>query len=124
MAQAPFGPQSWQPPHPAHASQFELPSGIIDANTGAATRTDNDSFTASWNQTVTAGNSTITAADLMSASANTWRVWVGDSEFNGRAPLACEVHPPLQASTLIDGQLTIMNVQNCVSLTLILGCQP
>jgi hypothetical protein len=111
-------------PEPDPFCQFELPSGIIDSNTGAATRTVNDSFAATWNQTITAGDSTITAADLMSASANNWRVWVGDSEFNGRAPLACEVHPPLQASALIDGQLTIMNVQNCVSLTLTLVCQP
>jgi hypothetical protein len=104
--------------------QFEKPARVIDANTGAATRTINDSFTATWNQTVTAGNTTITAADLMSASPDTWRVWVGDSEFNGLAPLACEVRPPLQASALIDGRLTVANVQNCVSLTLTLVCRP
>jgi hypothetical protein len=111
-------------PEPDPFCQFELPSGVLDANTGAATRTVNDSFAAVWNQTVTAGNSTISAADLMSANADAWRVWVGDTEFNGRATLACEVHPPLAASALIDGQLIIANVQNCVSFTVTLVCQP
>ncbi len=104
--------------------QFEKPAGVIDATTGAATRTINDSFTATWNQTVTAANTTITAADLMSPNAATWRVWVGDSEFNGRGTLACQVSPPLQAATLVAGQLTVTNVQNCVSFSLTLVCQP
>ena len=97
---------------------------MIDPATGAATRTVNDSFTATWNQTVTAGTTTITAADLMSANTNTWRVWVGDSEFNGRGTLACEVRPPLQASALLAGQSTAMNLQSCVSFTVTLVCQP
>jgi hypothetical protein len=104
--------------------QFEKPSGVLDATTGAATRTVNDSFTATWNQTVTAGNTTITAAELMSANVNAWRVWVGDTEFNGRATLACEVHPPLQAATLVGGQLTVTNLANCVSFSMALVCQP
>ena len=85
--------------------QFERPAGVIDSNTGAATRTLNDTFTATWNQTVTPGTGTITAADLMSANPDTWRVWVGDSEFNGRGTLACQVRPPLSANALVDGRL-------------------
>ena len=104
--------------------QFEEPAGVIDATTGAATRTINDTFTATWNQVVTAGNTTITAAQLMSTDMNAWRVWVGDSEFNGRGTLACQVRPPLQAAALLGGQLTVANVQNCVSFTVNLVCRP
>jgi hypothetical protein len=83
-----------------------------------------DSFTPTWNQTVTPANNPMTAADLMSANAATWRVWVGDTEFNGRGTLACEVHPPLQASALLNGQFTVSNLQNCVSFSVTLICQP
>ena len=69
-------------------------------------------------------NTTITGAALMSPLPATWRVWVGDTEFNGRATLACEVHPPLQASALAAGRLAVVNLQNCVSLTVALVCQP
>ena len=111
-------------PAPDPFCQFERPAGVIDAATGAATRNVLDSFTAIWNQTVTPANAPVTAADLMSANTDAWRVWVGDTEFNGRGTLACQVRPPLQASALINGQLTVTNVQNCVSLTLTLVCQP
>jgi hypothetical protein len=128
---APATGSTWDPigvagdgPEPDPFCQFEKPAGVIDNNTGAATRTVADSFTATWNQTVTAANTTITADELMSANADSWRVWVGDSELNGRGTLACQVRPPLQASTLVDGQLTITNVQNCVSLSLTFICQP
>jgi hypothetical protein len=104
--------------------QFEKPAGTIDNATGAATRTINDSFTATWNQVVTAGNTTITAAELMSTDTNAWRVWVGDSEFNGRGTLACQVRPPLQAAALLGGQLTATNLANCVSFTVTLVCRP
>jgi hypothetical protein len=131
LTAAPPTGATWDPtgngadgPEPDPFCQFELPSGVIDPNTGAATRTVNDSFVATWNQAVTAGTSTISAADLMSANADSWRVWVGDTEFNGRATLACEVHPPLQASVLMASQLTTTNLQNCVSITLNFVCQP
>lgn len=131
LTTAPPTGATWDPagvagdgPAPDPFCQFERPAGVIDSATGAATRTINDSFTATWNQTVTAGTSTITAADLMSANAATWRVWVGDSEFTGRGTLACEVRPPLPATALLNGQLTVANVQNCVSLTLTLVCRP
>ena len=104
--------------------QFERPPGTVSATTAAATRTVNDSFTATWNQTVTPGTSTITAADLMAANADTWRVWVGDNENNGRGTLACQVRPPLSASALVAGQSTVTNLASCVSLTLTLVCQP
>jgi hypothetical protein len=131
LTTAPPTGATWDPagvagdgPAPDPFCQFERPAGVIDAATGAATRTLNDTFTATWNQTVTAGNSTITAADLMSVNADAWRVWVGDSELNGRGTLACEVRPPLQATALLAGQLTVTNVQNCVSLALTLVCRP
>jgi hypothetical protein len=111
-------------PAPDPFCQFEMPAGVIDATTGAATRNVLDSFTATWNQTVTPVNGTITAAELMSANADDWRVWVGDTEFDGRGTLACQVRPPLAASALINGQLTVTNVQNCVSFTVTLVCQP
>jgi hypothetical protein len=104
--------------------QLERPSGVIDTTTGVVTRNVLDSFSATWNQTVTPASNPMTAAELMSADAATWRVWVGDNEFNGRGALACEVHPPLPASALVNGQFTVANLKNCVSFSMTLICQP
>lgn len=92
------------------------------------TTTVMDSFTATWNETVSPPGVTISGATLLSATAR-WRLWVGDDDgcnANGDCfgDLACEIDPPLQTTWLQSGGFTVMNVGSCVSVSVQLVCQP
>ena len=108
--------------------QFETVAGPID-DTAGVTSTVMNSFTATWNETVTPPGATISGATLMSASAK-WRLWVGDDDDGCNTPagcrgqLACEIDPPLQATWLESGGFTLMNLASCTSVSVTLVCQP
>jgi hypothetical protein len=102
--------------------EFEMPPG--DLTNAGVTSTIVDSFTATWDQTISPVGQAIQASDLMSTNANRWLLWVGDDEFNGSGTVACQVHPPMQESWLLKGQFTLQNIDYCKSLTIGLVCQP
>jgi len=129
----PSGGNNWDPGNgelgghnPDPFCQFETTADVVD--TGAATTTTVlDSFTATWNQTVTPPGATISGATLLSPTAR-WQLWVGDDD--GCDPsgcygtLACSVTAPMQSTWLLNGGFTLMNVANCVALNVKLVCQP
>jgi len=129
----PSGGNNWDPGNgeigghnPDPFCQFETTADVVD--TGAETTTTvTDSFTATWNETVTPPGATISGATLLSPTAR-WQLWVGDDD--GCDPsgcygtLACSVTAPMQSTWLLNGGFTVMNVANCVALNVKLVCQP
>ena len=102
-----------------------MPPG--DLTNAGATTTITDSFTATWDQTISPVGQTIKASDLMSPDANHWLIWVGDDDSTPTqsvGTVACKIQPPMQESWLLNGQFTVQNIQSCVSVTIGVVCQP
>jgi hypothetical protein len=99
--------------------EFEETAGVVDQTAGV-TETIRDSFTATWNQTVTAPGRTMSAADLLSPTAP-WLLWVGDDDgcdLDGCfGDVACEVSAPMPDSWLQSGTGVLGQTGSCVSVT-------
>jgi hypothetical protein len=132
VATSPPGGGTWDPhagqvggTAPDPFCQFEMPANTV-TGLAAATITDQDTFTPTWNETVLPAGKTVKASDLMSTS-KTWRLWVGDDDgCTAQAGCVgaeiCELDQPLPASALLTGQLVKQNVASCVSLTVSFVC--
>ena len=133
VAPAPPGRDSWDPPGDTPAStapdpfcQFATVSSGAGAGSTGITTTIMDNFMPSWNQVVTPPGQTVSASDLLDPHAS-WKLIVGDDDgctANGCvAETVCSLLPPMNASWLADGEVTIPVAPSCLSLTLRLVCQ-
>ena len=134
VAASPPGRDFWDTPSEASPTgapdpfcQFATVATGADANSSGVTTTIMDNFMPSWNQVVTPPGQTVSASDLLDPHAS-WKLIVGDDDGctteGCMAETICSLPPPMNASWLTDGQVTIALPPSCLALSLRLVCQP
>jgi hypothetical protein len=133
VTMSPPGGGTWDPLHgdeggtaPDLFCEFENPSGTVTPTTAGVTGTIIDTYSASWNQTITPSGVTISASALMAAKP-AWRIWVGDEDCSRTnvctsGQIVCSYQQPFTAAQLMNGSASLNNVQSCQSLDLQLIC--
>ena len=107
--------------------EYENPAGQVSTTTAGTTDTVMDTFTPTWNQTITPVGVTVAASTLMSNNP-TWQIWVGDDDgCSGPGgclgDVACTIRQTVTEAQLTSGQLVVSNHQSCNSVTLKFVCQ-
>jgi len=107
--------------------EYENPAGQVSTTTAGTTDTIQDTFTPTWNQTITPVGVTVPASTLM-ASNPTWQIWVGDDDGcigpgGCLGDVACTIRQAVTEAQLTSGQLVVSNHQSCNSVTLKFVCQ-
>jgi hypothetical protein len=133
VAMSPPGGGTWDPVHgdeggvePDLFCEYENPAGDVTATTAGVTSTIVDTYSATWNQTITPTGVTVSASALMAAKP-AWRIWVGDEDCTranvcNSGQIVCTYQQAFTAAQLMSGSASITNVQSCQSLDLRLVC--